>query len=1374
MNLTSVENRSEKREKTANQEFDNISISVASPESIVQWSNGEVKNPETINYRTQKPEKGGLFCERIFGPVKDWECSCGKHKGIRYKGVVCDRCGVEVTVKRVRRERLGHIELAVPIVHILFFRSVPSNISLMLDFPLKHLERVVYYEDYIVIDGGDTPLKIGQLLSDSEYDEAQEAYGSSAFIAMMGAEAIDRLLQQIDLEELKDELEEAFEKTKSKQTQLKLIKRLKIVRGFLRSGSSPTWMVLKSLPVIPPDLRPLVALEGGRFATSDINDLYRRVINRNLRLKNLLDLKTPDVIIRNEKRMLQEAIDALFDNGKHGRPVSGSQNRPLASLSDALKGKKGRFRQNLLGKRVDFSGRSVIVIGPELKLHQCGLPKKMALGLFEPFIIRRLRERGCHTVRAAKSLIEQGVPEVWDILEKETKHHPVLLNRAPTLHRLSIQAFEPVLIEGEAIRVHPLVCAAYNADFDGDQMAVHVPLSVEAQIEAYELMLATNNIFSPANGRPITIPSQDVILGCYYLTYQYPTIKKSDERLSIFEDTAEVEYAIAARKFSYHDRVLLKNPDYDKDTIYGNKEDKFIETTCGRVRFNEIWPSELGFINKVIEKRLIAEVIFECCKAVGREETVLILDDLKSLGFREATRSGCSMALEDMIIPDTKGKEVKAARQEVEKVEKQYRNGVITNGERYQKVIDIWTHVTNQISTNLYRCLEYNEGQNQLNPVFMMVESGARGNKAQVKQLSGMRGLMAKPSGEIIERPITANFREGLSVLEYFISTHGARKGLADTALKTADSGYMTRKLVDVAQDVLVREDDCNSKDGIYLYPVYAGDEEIVSLADRVYGRVSCEKIKDPVTNNIILKVGSLILEEQARQLKRLGIEKLKVRSILTCKSLEGCCAKCYGMNLASGKMTKIGDAVGIIAAQSIGEPGTQLTMRTFHVGGVATAQVKQPLIKIKNSGTVFYNDLRTVRDVNDNNVVLNKNGKISIRDAKGFELESHKITIGAVISVKDQESVKKGTQIATWDPYNIPVVAEKEGKVQFHDIILGITAQSETDKETGKKVTVITDHKEDLLPQVVLVDKSGEHLISHSIPVGAHLVVREGSKVKSGELLAKTPRKASRTKDITGGLPRISELFEARRPKDACVISKLSGEVSFGDMFRGKRKIIVTNLEMEKSEDHLVPRGKHIIVSEGDRVSVGDHLTEGSVAPEDLLEACGVHEFYEHMVNEVQDVYRAQGVEINDKHIEIIIRQMSSKIKITDSGDTDLLLGDLIDKGRFSRVNQEIVEMGGNPAKGNSSFQGITRASLSTESFISAASFQDTTRILTDAATSGKKDKLRNFKENVIVGRLIPAGTGARKYSQISLNTEGAISENVEGEDFLEEQDKE
>jgi DNA-directed RNA polymerase subunit beta' len=1355
--------------------FDQVSITVASPDVIRSWSRGEVKNPETINYRTFKPEKGGLFCERIFGPTRDWECACGKYKRIKHKGVVCDRCGVEVTLSRVRRERMGHIELAVPVSHIWFYKCMPSRIGLVLDISARQLERVIYYEDYIVTDPGKTPLERGQLLTESELRDAEEDYGEDSFRAAMGAEAIRDLLGQVDLTALIGELEEQMEATRSKQTRKKLAKRLKLAQGFLGSGSSPEWMIQTVLPVIPPDLRPLVPLEGGRFATSDLNDLYRRVINRNNRLKNLLQLKTPEVIIRNEKRMLQEAVDALFDNGRHGRAVTGAGNRPLKSLSDMLKGKGGRFRQNLLGKRVDYSGRSVIVIGPELKLNQCGLPKKMALALFEPFIIRRLKELGyCHTVRSAKKMIDRKTTEVWDILEEVTRGHPVLLNRAPTLHRLSIQAFEPVLIEGSAIRVHPLVCTAYNADFDGDQMAVHVPLSVESQMEARQLMLAPNNIFSPASGRPITTPSQDIILGTYYLTWARKPLGSSDPtQLPLFENSAEVEFAIASRKIGYHTWILLRNPDYQKDTVFGYKgrdlsdderkqmdpehvaiqEGKIIKTTPGRVRFNEIWPEGLGFINETIGKKQMGDVIWRCYQVAGQSDTVKTLDSLKNLGFREATRSGCSIGIVDMVIPKEKEPEIKKAYAEIDKVQKHYRNGIITDGERYQKVVDIWTRATDNIANVLFRKLEFNEGLESANPLFMMVDSGARGNKNQIKQLSGMRGLMAKPSGEIIERPITSNFREGLSVLEYFISTHGARKGLADTALKTADSGYMTRKLVDVSQDVIVTEQDCRTTNGLVVHAIYSGDEESASLATRVYGRVSCEKITDPVSGDVIVDVDDLITEERAKRIEDIGHERLKIRSPLTCESGRGCCRLCYGLNLATGKVPKIGEAIGIIAAQSIGEPGTQLTMRTFHSGGVAFGATKQPFIEARNTGFVNYQELRTVKDVDGNFVVLNKNGSISVRDKNGLELESHKIVIGSIISVPDGGEVKKGSQIATWDPHSVPIITEKGGTVEFRDMIPGITVQTETDKETGKKGMTVTEHKEDLHPQVVIVDSdSKEVLASYSIPVGAHLSVKEGQKVTGGSLMARTPRKVAKTKDITGGLPRVAELFEARRPKDACVIAKIDGEISFGANVRGKKKVIVTEPESGESVDHLVPMGRHMIVTEGDMVKRGDQITEGPVAPEDLLEACGVQELQEHLVNEVQAVYRAQGVEINDKHIEIIIRQMLRKVKISDPGDSDFLWGDQVERTTFKRINGEIIEQGGKPAEAEPVLLGITKASLETESFISAASFQDTTRVLTDAATLGKVDYLQGFKENVIMGHLIPAGTGFDTHRDVDI----------------------
>jgi len=1125
-------------------------------------------------------------------------------------------------------------------------------------------------------------------------------------------------------------------------------------------------MVLEVLPVIPPDLRPLVPLEGGRFATSDLNDLYRRVINRNNRPKNLLQLKTPDVIIRNEKRMLQEAVDALFDNGRHGRAVTGAGNRNLKSLSDMLKGKGGRFRQNLLGKRVDYSGRSVIVIGPDLKLHQCGLPKKMALVLFEPFIIRRLKELGyVHTVRSAKKMIERKTPEVWDILEEVSKEHPVLLNRAPTLHRLSIQAFEPVLIEGEAIRVHPLVCTAYNADFDGDQMAVHVPLSVEAQMEARLLMLAPNNIFSPSSGRPITTPSQDITLGAYFLTHyrDYPGAdnkKDSEKRLQLFANTSEVEFAIAEGAVGYQELIRLANPDKGKKTtVYGDLEASAIENTPGRVRFNEIWPDELGFHNETISKKHLSDMIWRCYQAVGQKGTVHTLDELKKLGFREATRSGCSIGITDMVIPEEKAGLLKAAHEKVAVVTKQYHQGIITDGERNGQVIDIWTRVGDELSKELFRDLEYNEGSKIASPLFVMVDSGARGNQQQIKQLSGMRGLMAKPSGEIIERPITSNFREGLSVLEYFVSTHGARKGLADTALKTADSGYLTRKLVDVSQDVIITEEDCNTVNGIFVEPIYEGDEEVVDLKTRIYGRVSLEKIDDAMTGKPMVKKNQLIGESEAEVLSDSGVERLKIRSVLTCESDRGCCAKCYGLNLATGKPVKKGAAVGIIAAQSIGEPGTQLTMRTFHIGGIAQGSTKQPEITAKHKGLIRYNDLRTVEDENGKWVALNKSGSISILDTDGREQENYKIVIGSRIHVEDGGPVtgptktKPGATLVTWDPYSIPIITEKAGKIEFRDIIQGITVSTEKDESTNQEELVIIEHKEDLHPQVVITDpKTSEVLASYSIPTGAHLSIKDEQKIGAGATLARTPRKVSKTKDITGGLPRVAELFDARKPKDSCVIAKIDGVLSFGGMIRGKRKVILTNDETGEAEDHLVERNKHLLVHEGDFVKRGDHLTEGPVVPHDVLEILGSHALQEHLLNEVQEVYRLQGVEINDKHIEIITRQMLRKIKVSEPGDTDYLWGDQVERVEFEKINRDIVDQGGKPAEGEAVLLGITKASLETDSFISAASFQDTTRVLTEAATLGKIDHLTGFKENVIMGHLIPAGTGFENVRNINV----------------------
>jgi len=1347
-----------------------VAIAVASPDAIRSWSKGEVKNPETINYRTFKPEKGGLFCERIFGPVKDWECSCGKYKRIKHRGVVCDRCGVEVTLARVRRERMGHIELAVPVCHIWFFKCMPSRIGLVLDMTARNLERVIYYEDYMVIDPMSTPLKQNQLLSEHEYREARETYGAEAFVAKMGAEAVRDALARVDLVKQIEHLQVAMTETKSKQIRKKIAKRIKLLQGLHSSKSRPEWMILVVLPVIPPDLRPLVPLEGGRFATSDLNDLYRRVINRNNRLKNLLQLKTPEVIIRNEKRMLQEAVDALFDNGRHGRAVTGAGNRALKSLSDMLKGKSGRFRQNLLGKRVDYSGRSVIVIGPELKLHQCGLPKKMALVLFEPFIIRRLKELGyVHTVRSAKKMIERQTTEVWDILEEVTRGHPVLLNRAPTLHRLSVQAFEPQLIEGEAIRIHPLVCTAYNADFDGDQMAVHVPLSVEAQLEARLLMMAPNNIFSPSSGKPIITPTQDITLGCFYLTADPRSPVPTDSKLlKLFGSKTEVVFAYADGAVTTHERIRLANPDFGKKTEYGDGTKKVIETTIGRVLFSEIWPDEMGFPNKPVKKSELGDLIWKCYKICGHDKTVTMLDKLKELGFREATKAGVSIGIDDMIIPKEKDQEIDAAQKQIKEVEKQYRKGVITPGERYNKVIDIWTHCTDQIANVMLRTLDHNQGKKEYNPVSLMVDSGARGNRQQVRQLAGVRGLMAKPSGDIIEKPILSNFREGLTVLEYFISTHGARKGLADTALKTADSGYMTRKLVDVAQDVIIREEDCGTSNGIWVQAIYEGEDEVVKLSERLVGRFSCDDIPNPQNpKEMLARANEEIDEVRAKQVNDSAVEKVKIRSVLTCESKHGICKYCYGRNLATGALVKLGEATGIIAAQSIGEPGTQLTMRTFHIGGTASQVFKQPQIKAKFEGTIRYNDLRLVKLEDGNNIVLNKNGSVSILGDDGRELENHNVVIGAVISVADASKVKKGETFVQWDPYNVPILSEKAGKVKFHDIIEGVTMKQELDEQTQQEAMVVIEHKEDLHPQIIILDDHGEPSANYPIPSGAHIVVSEDDKIVAGTLMAKTPRKTSKTKDITGGLPRVAELFEARRPKDAAEISKIDGVVDFGPSVRGKRCIVIKDQQTNVEEEHLIPIGKHVIVFKGDYVRKGQQLTEGPIDPHEILDICGPQELQEHLVNEVQEVYRLQGVTINDKHIEIIVRQMLRKVRITEPGDTTFLWGEQIDKLEFEEENQRVEKMGGKPAEAQPVLLGITKASLETESFLSAASFQDTTRVLTEAATRARVDYLRGFKENVIMGHIIPAGTGFDYHRKVKLKALVEISDEPEPEEL-------
>ena len=1353
---------------------DNVTITLASPETIRGWSHGEVVNPETINYRTFKPERGGLFCERIFGPTKDWECSCGKYKRIKNKNVVCDRCGVEVTRARVRRERMGHIELAVPVSHLWFFKCAPSRLATVLDISAKDLERVLYYEDYIVVDSGgnDTALHERQLLPEEDYQEARQQYGD-IFIAKMGAEGVREILEKMNLDDEIQLVATELEGTKSKQNKKKLTKRLKILESFRDSHTRPEWMILTVLPVIPPDLRPLVPLEGGRFATSDLNDLYRRVINRNNRLKNLLKLKTPDVIVRNEKRMLQEAVDALFDNGRHGRAVTGAANRALKSLSDMLKGKQGRFRQNLLGKRVDYSGRSVIVVGPNLRMNQCGLPKKMALALFEPFIINRLKAMGeiagkVTSVRNAKKMIERADDKVWEILEDVTRGHTVMLNRAPTLHRLSIQAFEPVLIEGEAIRLHPLVCTAFNADFDGDQMAVHVPLSIEAQLESKLIMLAPNNIFSPASGKPIATPTQDVILGCHFLTTDSMADRLKDRRaasdkkpvqehLPLMGDVQEVHTAFDQGILKLHSRIRFRNPDYQ--TGRGESDKSVLVTTVGRVFFNEIWPKDMGFVNKPVKKKEVEALIRKCYQVAGHEETVHTLDRLKDLGYENATRAGISIGIVDMIIPPEKKKIIDKAEKDLSEVEGQYRKGVITEGERYNKIIDIWTHATDEITQVMYTSLEFNEKKTDLNPLYLMVDSGARGNRQQIRQLAGMRGLMARPSGEIIETPIKANFREGLSVLEYFISTHGARKGLADTALKTAESGYMTRKLVDVSQDVIITEDDCGTLNGIDVHAIMQGDEELVSLAQRVLGRTAVDDVRDPESGELIVAAGQEIDEKVAERITAAKLESVKIRSVLTCESERGICAKCYGRNLANGRTAVLGEAVGIIAAQSIGEPGTQLTMRTFHVGGTASSTFVQPEIVIKNDGILRYRDINSVEGPNGGQIVLNKNGMIGIYGKDGRELELHKdIQLGAQIAFKDGSVVKKGTSIVKWDPYNVPILTDKAGIVDMKDFIQGVTVHDIEDPQTGLTSTVVNEHRGEDHPQIIIKDAENPKkvLATYPLPAGAFVDVKKGQEVKAGMAIAKTPRAQAKTKDITGGLPRVAELFEARKPKDPAEIAKIEGVVEMKGQAKGKRKIVVRDPETGDTEEHLIPSAKHIVVYEGDHVRKGQPLTEGPVVPHDILEVCGPQELQEYLVNEVQEVYRLQGVEINDKHIEIIVRQMLRKVRITEPGDTEFLWGEQVDKQKFIETNRQIVEEGMQPADAEPVLLGITKSSLETDSFISAASFQDTTRVLTDAATLARKDHLRGFKENVIMGHVIPAGTGFSIYRNAKLQTLG------------------
>ncbi len=1354
-------------EKRNVDQYDAVGITLASPDLIRSWSHGEVRNPETINYRTYRPERDGLFCEKIFGPARDWECACGKYKRIKHKGIICDRCGVEVTVSRVRRHRMGHIELAVPVSHIWFLKCSPSRIGLMLDMTATNLERVIYYEDYLVTDPGDTPLKPNQLLTESEYQDYFEQYGDS-FEAMMGAEGIRKVLSRVDLEQLMSQLEEEIESTKSKQNRKKITKRMKICEGFRTSTSRPEHMILTVMPVIPPELRPLVPLEGGRFATSDLNDLYRRVINRNNRLRNLQQLKTPDVIIRNEKRMLQEAVDAVFDNGRHGRAVTGAGGRPLKSLSDMLKGKTGRFRQNLLGKRVDYSGRSVIICGPDLKLWQCGLPKKMALVLFEPFIIRRLKERGyTHTVRSAKKLIERQDEVVWDVLEEVTSGKTVMLNRAPTLHRLSIQSFEPVLIEGEAIRLHPMVCTAFNADFDGDQMAVHVPLSVEAQLESRLLMLSSNSIFSPASGKSVMTPTQDIALGIYYLTAESQVDKMRrknnldidrKERMPLFNDTNEVRLAFQDGAIKTHTRIRFKNSDYGRDTKFGDNTSTVIETTVGRVFFNEVWPSTLGFINRAVDKSALGDFIWWCHFLSGHDVTVRVLDDLKSLGFAQATLAGVSIGLVDMIVPQEKQTILAKAQGEVEEIRKQYRAGVITDGERHNKVVDVWSETTEKVATVMYKAIEDNgwdesKSYLEINPVFMMVDSKARGSKQQIRQLAGMRGCMANPSGEIIETPIKSNFREGLSILEYFISTHGARKGLADTALKTADAGYLTRKLVDVSQDVIITEEDCNTVNGIEVVPIVEGEKVVAALRQRILGRTSLNDIIDPANGEIVIAANQEIDEACCDRIEPLDLQTIWIRSGLTCTSAHGMCAKCYGRDLATGRPVEIGSAVGIIAAQSIGEPGTQLTMRTFHIGGTASTAFSTPEYITSKGGFVrFSDDLRVVRNTTGDMVVLNKSATISVCNKDDEEIEKFTPPLGAIIYADNGEAVTAKFKLATWDAYATPILSEFAGIVQLHDFEDGVTVNNEIDAETGHNQAKIIETHENLHPQIILKGASNEALAYYSIPTGAVVTVRDGQKVTAGEQLAKTPRKESKTRDITGGLPRISELFEARHPKDAADIAKIEGIVDFGDNERGKRVLIVRDPVTDTEERHLIPMGKHVVVVKNDKVRKGQQLTEGPIAPQEVLEVSGSQELQRYLVNEVQAVYRLQGVEINDKHIEIIVRQMLRKVKITNPGDTEFLWGEQVTHERRIEVNAQALSEGKRPAEAVPVLLGITKASLETDSFISAASFQDTTRVLTDAATMGRKDELRGFKENVILGHLIPGGTGFPMHRYIKL----------------------
>ncbi len=1344
--------------------FEGIRISLASQEKILQWSHGEVKKPETINYRTFKPERDGLFCAKIFGPVKDYECNCGKYKRMKHRGIVCEKCGVEVIQSKVRRERMGHIKLASPVAHIWFLKSLPSRIGTMLDVSLKELERVLYCEAYMVVDPGNTGLKEGEILTEDAYQKALEDFGP-AFRVGMGGEVVRDILAKIDLEELSKKLRKDLKKTKSEASSQKISRRLKLVEQLREAGNRPDWMMLDVIPVLPPDLRPLVPLDGGRFATSDLNDLYRRVINRNNRLKRLLELNAPDIIIRNEKRMLQEAVDALFDNGRRSRPFVGPNRRPLRSLSDMLKGKQGRFRQNLLGKRVDYSGRSVIVVGPELRLHECGLPKTMALELFKPFIFNKLEERGlAATIKSAKRLVEKETPEVWDALAEVIKEHPVMLNRAPTLHRLGIQAFEPVLIEGKAIQLHPLVCAAFNADFDGDQMAVHVPLSVEAQMEARVLLLSTNNILSPANGKPIIVPTQDMVLGIYYMTRERAFAKGEG---TLFSCPDEVRVAFDAQAVHLQARIKVR------------MGGKMVETTVGRMMLYEVLPKQIPFetINKVMDKKAIGDLIDLCYRLCKDKETVLLADHLRSLGFRYSTMAGISICIDDMIIPERKGELLDSSFAEVREVEEQYTEGLITSGEKYNKVVDIWAATTEAVSAEMMKGMstEIAVGRNgekreqmSFNSIFIMADSGARGSAQQMRQLAGMRGLMAKPSGEIIETPITANFREGLNVLQYFISTHGARKGLADTALKTANSGYLTRRLVDVAQDVTIVEDDCGTLDGLVMSALVEGGEVIEPLEDRLLGRVALDDIRDPYTDEVIVKANQMIDEELVQKIEDSGLEKVLIRSVLTCKSKYGVCASCYGRDLARGHLVNNGEAIGVIAAQSIGEPGTQLTMRTFHIGGTASRRVEQSTLESRHEGVVKYENVQIVVNREGKLTVMNRNGSIVISDEAGRERERYKLSYGAILLHKEGEKVKGGQLLAEWDPYTVPILTEVGGRVKFGDIIEGLTMTEQVDEVTGlSRKVVIASKDPNSRPRVSIKDDAGNTLALPSgrgearylMPVGANIVIAEGDEVTAGDVIAKIPRETTKTKDITGGLPRVAELFEARKPKDHAVISEIDGVVSFGDDVKGKRTLIITP-EIGEPKEYQIPKGRHISVHEGDFVRAGEPLMDGSSDPHDILAVLGEKELAKFLVDEIQEVYRLQGVRINDKHIEVIVRQMLKRVRIIDPGDTDWLEDEQVEKWAFEEKNEMIRDKGDRPAVAEPMLLGITRASLSTDSFISAASFQETTKVLTEAAAAGRVDFLRGLKENVIMGRLIPAGTGLRKYKGFEIQVEAAPEE--------------